>query len=59
MPETNTIQGTIRIVGTVHGALNTIVSLYDDPDNWSFKQFVTEQELQTYAQEFHLALIKE
>lgn len=50
MPET-VIRGTLRILGLIHGgaAVNTIVSLYDEPGEFEFKQFTSEQELEDYA----------
>lgn len=49
MPETVTMRGTVKVVGIVHGALNTIVTLYEDPENFEFKQFVSEDALHQFA----------
>lgn len=57
MPET-VIQGTIRILGTIHGgaAMNTIITLYEYPDDWEMKQFVSVEEMERYATENLLAI---
>jgi hypothetical protein len=57
MPET-VIRGTIRILGLIHGgaAVNTIVTLYETPSEFEFKQFVSEEQLQDYAQQEMLAI---
>jgi hypothetical protein len=51
MQETSIVQGTIKIIGRVHGALNTIVTYYDDPQGWVMKQFMTQEELDSFASE--------
>lgn len=56
MPATDIIQGTIKVVGKVHGALNTIVSLYGFEDPWFFKQFVSAEEMEKYAVDNTLAI---
>lgn len=50
MPET-VIRGTLKILGLIHGgaAVNTIVTLYETPDEFEFKQFVSEEQLRDYA----------
>lgn len=59
MPEIPIIQGTVEIVGVVHGgALNCLVVPHDNPADWVFKQFVSRQELEQYAAE-NLYMVKE
>lgn len=58
MSEIAMLQGKIRIVGMVHGALNTIVILDAYPDDWEFKQFVDEEQLYAFARENNLAVIQ-
>ena len=43
MSEINTVQGKIEIKGTVHGAINTIVFLFASPQDWEFKQFISQE----------------
>lgn len=56
MSETATFRGTIKIIGMVHGALNTIVWLNKAPADWVFKQFVSQEELERFAQEEQLII---
>lgn len=56
MHATGIIQGTIKVVGKVHGALNTIVSMYGFEDQWFFKQFVSPEEMEKYAVDNTLAI---
>lgn len=49
MHETDIVLGEIRMVGKVHGALNTIVTMFEAPGDWEFKQFVSDEELRQYA----------
>lgn len=48
--------GTIKVVGKVHGALNTIVVPADKPEDWGYKQFVTEEEFYAYVREYNLTM---
>jgi hypothetical protein len=57
MPETHTLQGELIIGNIVHGAaLNCMVVLYNDPDNWEFKQFATNEQMETFAMEHQLVM---
>lgn len=50
--------GEIQIQGTVHGvALNALVYLYADPENWEFKQFASQAQLEQFAREHNLAVL--
>ena len=57
MPETHTVQGRIEVKGTVHGALNTLVYLHSDPADWQFKQFTSQDEMEQFARDNHLAIV--
>ena len=59
MSEINTVQGKIEIKGTVHGAINTIVFLFASPQDWEFKQFISQEELEQYAFEHHLQVVSQ
>ena len=48
-------QGSIKIVGKTHGALNCIVTPADG-SQWFFKQFVTEDEFDRYVSEYGLTV---
>ena len=54
----STAQGECRIVGKVHGALNTIVTFYDDPEAWEFKQFTSDMQLNQFLTEHNLLLVE-
>lgn len=56
---TPTLHGNIKIVGKAHGALNTIVTFYDYPDDFEFKQFVSQEQLEAYATENGLTITGE
>lgn len=51
MQETDIVRGELRVLGQLHGgvALNTIVTYYIDPQNWTMKQFVSQQELDQFV----------
>lgn len=53
MQETGTlpVQGNVNIVGTVHGAINTIVTRFANPQDFEFKQFVSQEQLDAYLRE--------
>ena len=58
MQEIGILQGSIKVVGKVHGALNTVVTWdFNQPDVWEFKQFVTDEQLDRFATENHLQII--
>jgi hypothetical protein len=58
MLETGIVQGSIRIVGKVHGAMNTVVTWnFNNPGDWEFKQFVSDEQLEQFATEHHLQII--
>ncbi len=48
--------GTIKITGKAHGALNCIVVPADKPEDWGFKQFVTEDEFYDFVEKHNLAI---
>jgi hypothetical protein len=48
--------GRVRIIGKVHGAMNTIVQYADDPEDWMFKQFVSQDQLEAFATEENLTI---
>lgn len=48
--------GVIRMVGKVHGALNTVVVPSEDESQWFFKQFVSQTELEEYARKYNLTV---
>lgn len=56
---TSTPQGELRYVGKVHGALNFHVMWYDDPEDWQFKQFVSQEQLEKFAAENNLTIVME
>lgn len=58
MSGTSIVQGELRLVGKVHGADNYILTWYDDPDDWEFKQFVSQEQLDKFVSENSL-IIKE
>lgn len=49
--EISIARGRLKHAGTVHGALNMIVTFFDAPDDWKFVQFISEEQMNTYAQE--------
>lgn len=57
MSETSIVQGKIEIRGRVHGAINAIVFMFDAPQDWEFKQFVSQEELEQYAAEHQLVVV--
>lgn len=57
MSETSIVRGSLEITGVVHGvAMNAIVTMYDDPQNWEMKQFLSQEALEQYAQENNLII---
>lgn len=60
MHETAIVRGSIKLVGTVHGAMNTVVTMdFAQPNVWEFKQFVTPEQLDAFATEHQLQIIQE
>ena len=60
MLETSIVRGSVKFVGMVHGAMNTIVTLdFNKPDDWEFKQFISEDQLQRFATENELQIVME
>lgn len=61
MPGTGTMpRGSIKMVGMVHGALNTIVTMdSSQPSEWEFKQFVSQEELEHFAEQNELTILLE
>jgi hypothetical protein len=57
MPETHTLQGELIIGTVVHGAaLNCMVVPYDEPEEWFFKQFVSQEAAEDFALEHNLVM---
>lgn len=59
MPETDIPAGKIRPVGKVHGVPNFIVEWAGDPEDWEFKQFVSQEQLEAFASENNLIILME
>jgi hypothetical protein len=55
---TDIVLGKIELAGKVHGALNGVVTFYDDPDNWLMKQFVSQEQLEQFAKENQLMIVE-
>lgn len=49
--------GTLRQVGVVHGCMNFMLTWADDPNDWEFKQFVSQEQLEAFAAEHNLVII--
>jgi hypothetical protein len=50
------VLGRVEIVGQVHGAMNARVVVFENPDDWYFKQFVSEEQLSEFLSENHFVL---
>ena len=61
MSETDTLRGELRVLGLIHGgaAINTILTYYENPDDWVMKQFVSEAQLHQFARDEMLAVRKD
>jgi hypothetical protein len=61
MRETSTVQGEIRVLGLIHlgAAINTMVVRYEDPENWEMKQFVSDQQLNDYAMQERMVVVRQ
>lgn len=61
MHGTSIVQGEIKIIGPIHMgvAMNTIVTLYADPTDWQFKQFVSQAEFDQYVRDNSLLIVKQ
>lgn len=60
MSATHTPQGELRLVGRVHGVNNYILTWYGDPpEEFEFKQFVSQEQLDNFVTENNLILIEE
>lgn len=57
MSEIDIVQGKIEFAGKVHGAINTIVTFFAHKEEWFFKQFVSQEELEQYARENQLQIV--
>ena len=57
MSETNIVQGKIEIRGRAHGAINAIVYRFEDPSDWEFKQFVSQEELDRFASDNNYVIV--
>lgn len=53
---TSIVLGVIKPVGKAHGALNCMVWLYAAPDQWVFRQFISEEDMAKFAAENGLAV---
>lgn len=49
-------KGTIRLVGRVHGAMNCVVTPADNPADWFFKQFISQEELDSFSRQHSLII---
>lgn len=51
--ETAIVRGEIHVQGEIHGgaAINALVFLYADPNDWEMRQFVSQLQLEQYARE--------
>lgn len=49
-------QGKLKIVGSVHGAINCIVYSTTDPDDFEFKQFIDAEQLLEFAGKYNLVI---
>lgn len=61
MPATSTkpdYEGRLRYTGKAHGARNYILEWFDDPESWEFKQFVSQEQLETFATENNLLILE-
>lgn len=57
MPETHIPQGELVVGVVVHGtALNCMVVPYTSPENWCFKQFTSDDQLERFALEHKLII---
>lgn len=60
MSETSIVQGRIKVLGLIHGTvLNTIITIFGDEEEWFYKQFVSQEQLEAFALEHNLAISKE
>lgn len=59
MSETSTPAGRLRVVGKVHGALNAIIEWAGDSEDWEFKQFISQEQLDSFATENNLLIVME
>lgn len=59
MSGTNIVQGELRLVGKVHGADNYVLTWYDDPDDWEFKQFVSQEQLDKFVSENNVVIVEQ
>lgn len=48
--------GELEYSGKVHGASNYLLRWYDDPEDWEFKQFVSEDQLNAFAADNNLII---
>lgn len=58
MSETG-MRGELRIQGHIHGkAVNCLEVYYEHPDEWVFRQFVTDEQMSLYAEVNSLTIIR-
>ena len=57
MSATDIVQGELRVVGEAHGSINTMEVYYDAPDEWAFRQFVTDLQMHEYARTNSLTVV--
>lgn len=48
--------GRIKVVGKAHGALNCVVTPADNPADWYFKQFISQEEFDAYVLKYRLII---
>jgi len=57
MLETHTLQGELIIGNMVHGAaINCMIVPYSNPEDWEFKQFATNEQMEVFAMEHKLVM---
>lgn len=54
---TDIILGKIEMAGSVHGAMNGVVTLYACPEEWFMKQFVSQEQLEEFARDNQLMVV--
>lgn len=49
MSETSIVLGEIRVTGMAHGAVNAMVINFADREDWEFKQFLSQEQMDDFA----------
>ena len=59
MSEIVTPQGELRVIGMAHGAINTMIVIFDAPaDDWEMKQFPSRHLLEQFAMQHQLLIVE-